>query len=167
LGNPCSEDLALSTAAVSESTLWQPLCKLPGFFLQVPLGKKKLVLEKIFSQFCNLSLAPVTMVFVFDGPGRPSVKRGTRVLSRPLWLIEHLKKMITHFGFYFYEASSKSSLRHLISDLMQAPGEAKAELGQLNDLGKIDGILTEDSDTLFGARLVIRTLGYSYYRPGS
>ncbi|KAJ7893693.1 PIN domain-like protein, partial [Mycena olivaceomarginata] len=83
------------------------------------------------------------LVFVFDGPGRPSIKRGTRVISRPLWLIDHLKKMITYFGFHFYDASS---------------GEAKAEFAWLNAEDKIDGILTEDSDAfVFGARLVIRT----------
>ncbi|KAJ7835255.1 PIN domain-like protein [Mycena olivaceomarginata] len=101
-------------------------------------------LEKIFYQLCNLSLAPVTLVFVFDGPGRPSIKRGTRVISRPLWLIDHLKKMITYFGFHFYDA------------------KAEAELAWLNAEDKIDGILTEDSDAfVFGARLVIRTLGPS------
>ncbi|KAF8130927.1 PIN domain-like protein, partial [Mycena galopus ATCC 62051] len=105
-----------------------------------------LVLEKIFYQLCNLSLAPVTLVCILDGPDRPSVKRGTRVVFRPLWLIEHLKTMITSFGYHFFEA----------------PGEAEAELGQLNARGKIDGILTEDSDAfLFGAQTVIRTLGPS------
>ncbi|KAJ7263203.1 PIN domain-like protein [Mycena haematopus] len=102
------------------------------------IPSQKLALEKIFYQFCNLSLAPVTLVFVFDGPGRPPIKRGTRVISRPAWLIEHLKKMITYFGFYFHEAT------------------------QLDVDGRIDGILTEDSDAfVFGARLVIRTLGPS------
>ncbi|KAJ7019288.1 hypothetical protein C8F04DRAFT_1404365 [Mycena alexandri] len=43
-----------------------------------------------------------------------------------------------------------------------APGEAEAELAQLNADGRIDGIITEDSDAfVFGARLVIRTLGPS------
>ncbi|KAJ7731488.1 PIN domain-like protein [Mycena metata] len=111
-----------------------------------PTAGQKLALEKIFYQLCNLSRAPITLVFVFDGSGRPSIKRGTRVIARPLWLIEHLKKMITSFGFYFYDA----------------PGEAEAELAQLNAEGRIDGILTEDSDAfVFGARLVIRTLGPS------
>ncbi|KAJ7347996.1 hypothetical protein DFH08DRAFT_155974 [Mycena albidolilacea] len=86
-----------------------------GVFYQGIPGQK-LVLEKIFYQLCNLSLAPVTLVFVFNGPGRPSIKRGTRVISRPLWLIDHLKKMITYFGFHFYDA----------------PGEAEAELAWLN-----------------------------------
>ncbi|KAF8202062.1 PIN domain-like protein, partial [Mycena galopus ATCC 62051] len=110
-----------------------------------PAGQK-LILEKLFYQLCNLSLAPLTLVFVFDGPGRPSVKRGIRVVNRPTWLTEHLKLMITSFGYHFYDA----------------PGEAEAELARLNAADKIDGILTEDSDAfVFGARLVIRTLGSS------
>ena len=116
------------------------------------------MLEKIFYQFCNLSLAPVTMVHVFDGPRRPDVKRGTRVISRSTWLEEQLKRMITYFGFHFYEARFDSyKLGGLIPDenMQQAPGETEAELAQLNANGRIDGIITEDSDAfLFGARRV-------------
>ncbi|KAJ7926483.1 PIN domain-like protein, partial [Mycena leptocephala] len=111
------------------------------------LGGQKLVLEKLFYQLGNFSLAPRTMVFFFDGPGRPSIKRGTRVIYRPPWLVQHLKTMITAFGFYFYDA----------------PGEAEAELAQLNENGEIDGIITEDSDAfLFGAQCVIRTQGFLF-----
>ncbi|KAJ7504734.1 PIN domain-like protein, partial [Mycena galericulata] len=103
-----------------------------------------LILERFFYQLCNFSLAPMTYVFGLDGPGRPSVKRGTRVVYRDTELLQHLKAMIVAFGFYYYEA----------------PGEAEAELAQLNYNGYIDGIITEDSDALvFGARCVIRTSG--------
>ncbi|KAJ7168721.1 PIN domain-like protein [Mycena filopes] len=79
------------------------------------VGGQTLALEKLFYQLCNFSSAPVTLVFVFDGPGRPP-----------------------------------------------APGEAEAELALLNADGRIDAIITEDSDAfLFGARVVIRTLGPS------
>ncbi|KAJ6454078.1 PIN domain-like protein [Mycena vitilis] len=109
-------------------------------------GGQKLVLEKLFYQLCNLSLAPITLVFVPDGDGRPSVKRGTKVVNHPSILTEYLKPMITAFGFYFYDARTK----------------AEAELAQLNALGKIDAVITEDSDAfLFGARCVIRTSGPS------
>ncbi|KAJ7258190.1 hypothetical protein C8J57DRAFT_1341355 [Mycena rebaudengoi] len=40
-------------------------------------------------QLCNFSLAPITYVFIFDGPGQPSVKHGTRVVHHPARLIEH------------------------------------------------------------------------------
>ncbi|KAJ7181888.1 PIN domain-like protein, partial [Mycena filopes] len=97
-------------------------------------------LQKIFYQLCNFSSAPVTLVFVFDGPGRPSMKRGTTVVHHPLWLIDHLKTMIKAFGYHFYDA----------------PGEAEAELAHLNASGRIDAVITEDSDAfLFGAHFVI------------
>ncbi|KAJ7499115.1 PIN domain-like protein [Mycena latifolia] len=118
------------------------------------LGGQTLILEKLFYQLCNLSLAPLTPIFVFDGPGRPSVKRGTKVIFRPTWLIEHLKKMLINFGFHFYDVSlNKFTFYSLL--------KAEAELGQLNEHGRIDAILTEDSNTfLFGAKCVIRTLGF-------
>ncbi|KAJ7154732.1 PIN domain-like protein, partial [Mycena filopes] len=110
------------------------------------VGGQTLVLEKLFYQLCNFSSAPLTLVFVFDGPGRPSMKRGINVVHRPLWLIDQLKTMITAFGYHFYDA----------------PGEAEAELALLNADGRIDAIITEDSDAfVFGARVVIRTLGPS------
>ncbi|KAJ7705213.1 PIN domain-like protein [Mycena metata] len=116
-----------------------------GVFTHGRAGEK-LVLQKLFYHFCQLLLAPLTVVFFFDGPGRPPIKRGTRVIHRPTWLIQQLKAMITAFGFFFYEA----------------PGEAEAELAQLNNNGEIDAIITEDGDAfLFGARCVIRTLGSS------
>ena len=38
-------------------------------------------------------------------------------------------------------------------------GEAEAELAHMNELGYIDGVLTEDSDVfVFGGRTVIRRL---------
>lgn len=39
----------------------------------------------------------------------------------------------------------------------QAPGEAEAELAYLNRIGRIDAIMTEDSDVFaFGATCVLR-----------
>ncbi|KAJ7083847.1 PIN domain-like protein [Mycena crocata] len=114
-------------------------------------GSQKLVLEKIFYQFCHFLLASITLVIILDGPGRPPVKRGTRVTYRPSWLIEQVKSMATNFGFYIYEAS------------LHAPGEAEAELAVLNERGHIDGVISEDSDAfIFGAQVVIRTLGFVF-----
>ncbi|KAJ7270887.1 PIN domain-like protein [Mycena rebaudengoi] len=107
-------------------------------------GNQNAALETFFYQLCNFSRAPLTPLFAFDGPGRPSVKRNTRVIKHPQWLVEHLKHLILSFGYHFHEA----------------PGEAEAELAQLNKLGFIDAVITEDSDTLvFGGSCVIRTLG--------
>ncbi|KAJ7802203.1 PIN domain-like protein, partial [Mycena olivaceomarginata] len=104
-------------------------------------------LKTLFYKLCNLQHAPVTAVLVFDGPGRPEVKRGTRrAVNTPLWLTVPLKELITAFGYYFFTA----------------PGEAEAELAQLNKLGFIDAIITEDSDpAVFGATCIVRTSGPS------
>ena len=45
----------------------------------------------------------------------------------------------------------------VLNMLSQAPGDAEAELARLNVEGRIDAIITEDSDALaFGASAVIR-----------
>ncbi|KAJ7692275.1 PIN domain-like protein, partial [Mycena rosella] len=101
-------------------------------------------LRTFFFKLCNLQQAAVAPVFVFDGPGRPTMKRNKKVSQDPLSFTEPLKTLIKSFGFYFYEA----------------PGEAEAELAQLNKLGFIDAVITEDGDALvFGATRVIRTIG--------
>ncbi|KAJ7725790.1 PIN domain-like protein [Mycena metata] len=128
---------AIITALQAANTGWEIQCNVfnPGLAGQI------LVLEKLFYQLCQWSLAALTLVFIFDGPGRPSFKRGMQVIYRPTWLEERLKAMITAFGYHYYDA----------------PGEAEAELAQLNRNGEIDGIITEDSDALvFGAKCVIR-----------
>ncbi|KAJ7143360.1 PIN domain-like protein, partial [Mycena crocata] len=107
-------------------------------------------LRTLFYQLCNFQEAPVTPVFVFDGPGRPAMKRGIHVGHHPLWLTDHFKRLIRAFGYHYHDA----------------PGEAEAELAHLNKLGFIDAVITEDSDALvFGARTVIRTLGLVLCRP--
>lgn len=41
--------------------------------------------------------------------------------------------------------------------VLQAPGEAEAELAYLNSIGQIDAVLSDDVDTfLFGATMVVR-----------
>ncbi|KAJ7242309.1 hypothetical protein C8J57DRAFT_1526343 [Mycena rebaudengoi] len=82
----------------------------------------------------------VTVVFVFDGPGRPALKHGKRVIAKPHWLTDEFQVLIEVFGFYFYTA----------------PGEAEAELAQLNRRSVIDAVMTTDCDVfVFGATHVI------------
>ncbi|KAJ6501087.1 PIN domain-like protein, partial [Mycena vitilis] len=102
-----------------------------------PTGQRP-VLQTLFHQLSQFLLAPVTMVFIFDGPGCPGYSA--------MGLEEVLKTMITAFGFHYYEA----------------PGAAEAELAQLNKAGEIDAILSGDSDAfLYGAQCVIRPSGPS------
>ncbi|EPQ56082.1 PIN domain-like protein [Gloeophyllum trabeum ATCC 11539] len=98
-------------------------------------------LNTIFSRLARLGRLPVAAIFVFDGPGRPPVKRGKRVFAREHWLIQTFEKFIKAFGFQSH----------------CAPAEAEAELAEMSASGLVDAVLTDDSDTLvFGAKTIIR-----------
>ncbi|PWN34987.1 PIN domain-like protein, partial [Meira miltonrushii] len=113
-------------------------------------GKEFLLLRTIFYRLCKLAALPYLVpVFVFDGFSRPALKRGkktpfTRTPSgRNLFgkLEIQVKQLVEAFGFV----------------LLQAPGEAEADLSDLNRRGLIDAILSDDSDCfLFGAKTVVR-----------
>jgi Holliday junction resolvase YEN1 len=62
-------------------------------------------LRTLFFKFCRFLKAPVTLVCVFDGPARPLIKRGKKVVNRQLWIIDHVKSMIKAFGFYCHDVS--------------------------------------------------------------
>ncbi|KAF8054722.1 PIN domain-like protein [Lyophyllum atratum] len=101
-------------------------------------------LRVFFFKLCRYLKLPVVLVFVPDGTGRPSIKRGRSVRTQPPWMAEYVQELVSAFGFYTH----------------QAPGEAEAELAKLNSLGMIDAILTDDSDTLvFGGECIIRRSG--------
>ncbi|TDL13512.1 PIN domain-like protein, partial [Rickenella mellea] len=93
-------------------------------------------LRTVFHRLAFLSTLPLTPLFVFDGPQRPAIKRGTRTLGPEHWMAPVFRNFISAFGF----------------DSHVAPGEAEAELAMLNRVGIIDAVFTEDVDTLiFGA----------------
>ncbi|KAG8952319.1 hypothetical protein FRC04_004747 [Tulasnella sp. 424] len=99
-------------------------------------------LRTLFFRLCRLAEAPFLPLFVFDGPYRPSFKRGKNINGqRQHWLQSGFKRLIEAFGW----------------EWRQAPGEAEAELAYLNRIGKIDAVLSDDVDNfLFGARVVVR-----------
>lgn len=113
----------------------------------------------MFFKMCRLLKAPVTPVFVYDGPRREPLKRGRQVVTRPLWIIENVKSLVKAFGFHSHdvrtiETSSQNSNTKIYN---QAPGEAEAELAKMNALGFIDAVITDDSDAVvFGAQCIIR-----------
>ncbi|KAK7015722.1 PIN domain-like protein, partial [Favolaschia claudopus] len=75
-------------------------------------------------------------LFIVDGPERPDIKRGRRVLMRGHPLTTAFQELAGYFGYPCY----------------MAPGEADAELGRLAAEGIIDFVQTTDSDVfLFGA----------------
>ncbi|KAF8214444.1 PIN domain-like protein [Mycena galopus ATCC 62051] len=105
------------------------------------LGGETGILKTFFFKLCRWQKAPATPVFCFDGPGRPSVKRNKQVYQQSHALTQNLKQLIQSVGFYFHDA----------------PGEAEAELAQLNKLGFSDAVLTEDSDAfVFGAHVLFQ-----------
>ncbi|TFK83441.1 hypothetical protein K466DRAFT_665841 [Polyporus arcularius HHB13444] len=102
-------------------------------------------LRGFFYRLAKLAEQPVHLIFVADGPRRPSQKRGNRVKKTPNWMMDRMEKLVKAFGFGW----------------LVAAGEAEAELAKMNELGIIDAVMTEDSDVfIFGARVVIRSLDF-------
>jgi Holliday junction resolvase YEN1 len=62
-------------------------------------------LKVLFNRLCRLVLLPINVIFVFDGPQRPSIKRGKRVAVKAHWLIEGFKSFILAFGFHAHTVS--------------------------------------------------------------
>ncbi|GAA5831012.1 hypothetical protein JCM11251_005109 [Rhodosporidiobolus azoricus] len=99
----------------------------------------------VFYRLCQLLSHGILPIFIFDGPYRPSFKRGHRV------------------GGSAYGGRSPQTLKTMFECLgaewREAPGEAEAELAAMNRRGEIDCILSDDVDTfLFGAERVIRNM---------
>ncbi|KAF8956168.1 PIN domain-like protein [Flammula alnicola] len=93
-------------------------------------------LKALFYRLAWLSRSPTSVLFVFDGPGRPKMKRGKHVRSPPHWMTRKFRELAEGFGFY----------------CRTAPGEAEAELAFLNEIQAVDLVVTNDSDIfLFGA----------------
>ncbi|KAI4526176.1 PIN domain-like protein, partial [Schizophyllum commune Loenen D] len=98
-------------------------------------------LKTLFYILCHFGRIPATLVFVFDGPNKPRFKRGKKVVHHELLLIDFFKEFIDAFGFYHRTAA----------------GDAEKELCDLQRLGCVDIIWSEDSDVwVFGATHVVR-----------
>ncbi|KAK6981426.1 PIN domain-like protein [Favolaschia claudopus] len=101
-------------------------------------------LVALFGRCARLFALPFIPIFVFDGPLRPSMKRGKIVKGNDHWLTKSFQSMLEGFGF----------------DWITAPGEAEATLSAMTSSGipcRIDAILTDDSDAfVFGAEIVLR-----------
>ncbi|KAF5375341.1 hypothetical protein D9615_007986 [Tricholomella constricta] len=97
---------------------------------------ENLPLQILVWQACRLLSLPIMPVVIFDGASRPTTKRGHRVKTAPHALLAAYMQLLKDLGFQTYIA----------------PGEAEAELSQLNARGLIDAVLTDDVDAfLFGA----------------
>ncbi|KAJ6545135.1 PIN domain-like protein, partial [Mycena sp. CBHHK59/15] len=97
-------------------------------------------LRILFYKLVALLELPIRVVFVFDGVGRPDIKRGINVNTSGHRLTNSFCELIRLFGYHSHTA----------------PGEAEAELARMNLEGVLDAVETTDSDTLvFGASTVI------------
>ncbi|KAJ7469079.1 PIN domain-like protein [Mycena latifolia] len=98
----------------------------------------------LFSRCSRLFRLPFIPIFVFDGPNRPSMKRGKVIRGNDHWLTEDFQIMLDGFGF----------------EWITAPAEAEATLSEMTTSGspvRVDAILTDDSDSfVFGATDVLR-----------
>ncbi|WVQ78209.1 hypothetical protein IAT38_000292 [Cryptococcus sp. DSM 104549] len=114
------------------------------FHAQVPQFGENPFLRTIFFKITALLQHPLLPVFVFDGPGKPGMKRNQRVAGGFGTMDRHSKQ--------FKEILDVCGL-----EWWNAPGEAEAELAIMNKQGKIDLILSDDVDALvFGATCVLR-----------
>ncbi|KAF1981277.1 PIN domain-like protein [Aulographum hederae CBS 113979] len=82
----------------------------------------------------------VQLVFVFDGPNKPSKNsRNGRKVDESR--VSFLKLTLDNLGIPYHTA----------------PGEAEAECAKLQQLGVVDAVWTDDSDAfMFGAKTIIR-----------
>lgn len=113
------------------------------YHAQKSTGGHQPLLRSFFWRLCRLLAVPrILPVFVFDGPLRPSEKRGkTRHTYREAAFVTPLRDLIAAFGFVCFEAA----------------GEAEAEMASMNRAGLLDAVMSDDVDCfVFGAALVIR-----------
>ncbi|TFY54616.1 hypothetical protein EVJ58_g8753 [Rhodofomes roseus] len=123
-----------------DASIWFRECQSVFKFGHAQAGENP-ELRTLFYRLCRLFELPVDVLFVFDGPGRPSRKRGMVVKTANHWITSSFKDLIEAFGFSW----------------QMAPGEAEAELAFLNRTGIIDAVVTDDSDVfVFGVDTVIR-----------
>ncbi|KAH9928483.1 PIN domain-like protein [Epithele typhae] len=131
-------------------SIWEhQLLNMPGARIRQAQRGENQELWAFFGRLGAISNIPVHLVFVADGDLRPSIKRGTRVDPTKRWLERLMENFARAFGFSWFEAV----------------GEAEAELAVMNAMGRIDAVLTDDSDVLiFGAHTIIRNP--ANFKPG-
>ncbi|KAI0057707.1 PIN domain-like protein [Artomyces pyxidatus] len=99
-------------------------------------------LHTIYSRLERLYEAPVTPLFVFDGPPPALHERAELVHRYARWLEPGMQQFLAAFGFQHY----------------MAPSDAHAELARLNKEGVVDAVMTTAPEVLiYGARAVVRS----------
>ncbi|KAI0385625.1 PIN domain-like protein [Hypomontagnella monticulosa] len=96
--------------------------------------------KRILERICYLLRMNVQLIFVFDGPNKPRKLRP---------------------GPQTYSESNVTLLKRLLDQLgvphHKAPGEAEAECARLQQLGVVDAVWSDDSDTfMFGCTTLVQ-----------
>ncbi|CAK4033634.1 flap endonuclease gen like 1 [Lecanosticta acicola] len=113
----------------------------------------------------DIMLEGVEPVYVFDGPGRPPIKRGHRTVTREAKMLPFSTPVTRNDIEKSFEIGHVIALGRRLLNIMEipihdAPGEAEAECVALERAGIVDGVLTTDGDALaFGGRIVLRYRG--------
>ncbi|KAG6208364.1 hypothetical protein E4U35_000123 [Claviceps purpurea] len=111
------------------------------FQAQSARGGHNPTVRLLFYRLVRLLGAPITPIFVFDGPHKPAFKRGHRTGRGDQCAIGMAKRLIRLFDFAVHDA----------------PGEAEAECALLQQHGIVDAVLSEDVDTImFGCTKTLR-----------
>ena len=129
------EDTGRPLRIAIDISIWQ-------FQVQSGQGGRNPALRTLYYRLLKLLSLSIQPLFVFDGPYRPSFKRGVKIAPFTACLDNFLtKQLLKCFGFPFHDA----------------PGEAEAECALFQKEGVVDAVLSEDVDTLmFGCTLSLR-----------
>jgi hypothetical protein len=73
-------------------------------------------LRTLFFRCATLMRSPFLPLFVFDGPKRPSVKRGKRIGKNNHWLTTGMKNIIDAFGFEWRTVSVQRACVWIVPD---------------------------------------------------
>ncbi|KAG2175487.1 hypothetical protein INT43_001134 [Umbelopsis isabellina] len=103
----------------------------------------------LFQRLSRLYTMGVKAIFVFDGPGKPAVKRNNETyrFEKRSALEITFRQLIKYFGYKIWEAA----------------GEAEAECAKLLEHQSVDLVVTDDVDVLlFGAQKMITNWHQEY-----
>ncbi|KAI3612646.1 PIN domain-like protein [Moniliophthora roreri] len=98
-------------------------------------------LRPLFFRLCKYVKLAIGIVWVYDGSAKPQIKRGTQVNNKEIAFYAQAWHLLSALGF----------------EVHNAPGEAEAELAELNHRNIVDCVMSDDIDTLiFGAQCLIQ-----------
>ncbi|PGH23308.1 hypothetical protein AJ80_02560 [Polytolypa hystricis UAMH7299] len=124
------------------------------FQVQASRGGHNPELRTLLYRLIRLVALPIRPVFVYDGPQRPTEKRGKRIggTSGPAAVIQLSKRLVELFQFQHHTA----------------PGEAEAECARMQMIGVVDAVISNDVDAImFGSKTTILNFSKESSRSGA